>query len=64
MTYNESRKNSSIKYNKEHQKRIPLSVKNELYDKIKEAASTAGESVNGYIKAAVLARMEQENKSK
>ena len=60
MTYNEARKNASIKYNKEHQKRIPLSVKKELYEKIKAAADAAGESVNGYIKAAVLDRMERE----
>ena len=60
MTYTEARKNASIKYNKEHQKRIPLSVKNEFYDRIKAAAAAAGEPVNAYIKGAIIARMKAE----
>lgn len=60
MTYTEARKKASIKYNREHQKRIPLSVKNEFYEQIKAAADAAGETVNGYIKVAIVTRMKSE----
>ena len=50
-----------IEYAKTKLKRIPLDVQKEKYEEIKTAATTAGESVNGYIKKAIDERMEREN---
>lgn len=50
-----------IEYAKNKLKRIPLDVQKEKYEKIKAAATAAGESVNGYIKKAVDERMERDN---
>ena len=58
MPYTESQKKATMKYARENLKRIPLDVQKEKYDEIKSAATAAGESVNGYIKAAVDMRME------
>lgn len=49
-----------LRYAKEKLKRIPLDVKKEKYDQIKAAAEHSGESVNGYIKAAIDSRMRSE----
>ena len=51
---------ATLKYKNAHYKRIPLDVNTEFYERLKAAAAASGESVNGYIKAAVLARMENE----
>lgn len=48
-----------LEYAKKNLKRIPLDVQKEKYEEIKAAAAAAGESVNGYIKAAVDMRMER-----
>ena len=53
----ESRKRATYKYAKNHLHRIPLDVKNEDYEKIKEAAEAAGETVNGYIKKLIWERI-------
>ena len=58
--YNESRKKSSLKYASRNLKRIPLDVQKDLYAQIQDAAAAAGESVNGYIKGAILQRMERD----
>lgn len=60
MTLSESQKKANNKYKKENIKRIPLDVQNEKYDQIKEAATAAGETVNGYIKRAIDERIERE----
>ncbi len=61
MSLTEQRKESMYKYAKEKLKRIPLDVQKEKYEEIKLAADAAGESVNGYIKAAIDQRMERDN---
>lgn len=63
MATSEAHKRASIKYAKNKLKRIPLDVQLEEYDRIKAAASAAGESVNGYIKKAVDTRINSENKA-
>ena len=40
-------------YRKAKLKRVPLDLKLEEYQEVKEAAEAFGESVNGYIKKAV-----------
>ena len=49
-----------LNYAKEKLKRIPLDVRKEKYEQIKQAAERSGESVNGYIKKAIELRMDQE----
>lgn len=51
----------NMEYAKTKLKRIPLDVQKEKYEEIKAAADAAGESVNGYIKAAIDQRMERDN---
>ena len=58
MTLTENQKQSRYKYAKENLKRIPLDVQKEHYDRIKAAADSVGESVNGYIKTAIDRRMD------
>ena len=44
-------------YRKDKLKRVPLDLKIEDYEKLKEAATRAGETVNGFIKKAIAERM-------
>ena len=55
----EAQKRAVKKYVKEHIKRIPLNVSNEDYTKIKMAADKLDMSVNGFIKAAVMDRIDE-----
>lgn len=48
-------------YAKKNLKRIPLDVPLDMYDQIKEHSEACGESVNGYIKAAITERMKNED---
>lgn len=57
MPLTEAQKRANIKYRKENVKRIPLDVQKEKYEEIAEAAASKGESVNGYIKKAIDARL-------
>lgn len=57
MPYNENKKAYNQNYAKEKLKRIPLDVQKDKYDEIKAAADKCGESVNGYIKAAIDKRL-------
>lgn len=60
MAVTESQKQAHYKYEKKAIKRIPLDVQKDHYLQIQAAATAAGESVNGYIKTAILQRMERE----
>ena len=62
MAYDERKKEYNLNYIKEKIKRVPLDMQRDLYEEIKAAADAAGESVNGYIKRAVLDRLERENR--
>ena len=53
----DSQKKATIKYKKNHLKRIPLDVQNSSYDELQAEAGNAGETVNGYIKRAIAMRM-------
>lgn len=57
MARTEAQNRATYKYAKEHLKRIPLDVQLDEYTQIKAAADQAGESVNGWIKAAIRARL-------
>lgn len=58
----EERKEYLLKYARENLKRVPLDVPKDFCVQIQNAAAAAGESVNGYIKAAVIQRMEKEGR--
>jgi len=60
MTTTESQKQAHYRYEKKAIKRIPLDVQKEKYEEIKAAAEAAGETVNGYIKAAIDQRIERD----
>lgn len=60
MAYSENKTQYNIKYAKDNLKRIPLDVQKEKYDEIAAAATSKGETVNGYIKRAIDYRMTDE----
>lgn len=55
--YNANKKAYNMRYQREKLKRIPLDVQLSEYETIKAAALAAGETVNGYIKTAIRARI-------
>ncbi|MCD7716942.1 MAG: hypothetical protein LUI39_10915 [Lachnospiraceae bacterium] len=61
MPYDEKQKNYSLQYAKKNLKRVPLDIQKEKYEEIKAAASSVGESVNGYIKTAIDQRIERDS---
>lgn len=54
---NKTKSEYDMQYAKQNLKRIPLNVKKEKYEEIQTAATAAGESINGYIKKAIDARL-------
>lgn len=58
----EAQKRAMQKYQKKL-KRIPLDIKRDDYEKLKELADAAGESVNGYIRRALQIRMDIEREA-
>lgn len=63
MTYSKAKRDYNVQYIKDNIKRIPLDVQKDHHEKIKTAAATAGESVNGYIKRAIDERIERDGGS-
>lgn len=61
MAYNEVSRKASAKYRAAHIKRVPLDMQISDYEKLKSAATANSESVNGYIKQAIVDRMKIEN---
>ena len=57
MTTSTAQKKASAKYHKEKLKRVPLDLKHDDYNRIKQAATAVGESVNGFIKKSVALRI-------
>ena len=58
--YNEKSKLYRYQYERKKLKRVPLDMQMSEYDEIKQAAETANETVNGYIKKAIKARIAAE----
>ena len=61
MPYNEATYQASRKYKESNIKRVPLDMQKSAYDRLKAAADAAGESVNGWIKGAIEARLAAES---
>ncbi|MDO4491898.1 MAG: hypothetical protein Q4B85_12600 [Lachnospiraceae bacterium] len=59
MTQTEAEKRASLKYKKNHLKRVPLDLQKPDYEKLKEAANQAGESVNGFVKNSINERIDR-----
>lgn len=57
MALSEQRKEYLYEYQKTKLKRIPLDVTKEKYEQIASAAASTNETVNGYIKKAIDARL-------
>lgn len=64
MAYSENKRRYNIEYAKQNIKRVPLDMQLSKYEKLKEAAAAAGESVNGYIKTAVDMRMKRDKSNR
>lgn len=48
-------------YTREHYHRVPLNLRHETYDAVAAAAKKSGDSVNGWIKRAIEARLQRED---
>ena len=62
MAVSKERQAQMLKYAKDKLKRIPLDVTKEKFEIIKAHADAAGQSVNGYIKDAIDARIDNDDK--
>ncbi len=58
----EAQRKASIKWQKENYVRIPLDVRPEEKERIKEAAKRENMTVGGYIKEAIAEKIEREGK--
>ena len=61
MAYSDATKRATYKYHAAKIKRVPLDMQASEYDTIKESASKAGETINGYIKRAIRERQARES---
>lgn len=61
MTYSDATKRATYKYHAAKIKRVPLDMQASEYETIKESASKAGETINGYIKRAIRERQARES---
>ena len=52
---------AQTKYKKENMKRIPLDVRIEEYEEIKDHTTKTNESVNGFIKRAIAETIKNDN---
>ena len=57
MPLTDAQKRAKEKYRVTHYKQVNLQLQLEDYARLKAAADAAGESVNGFIKAAIAARI-------
>ena len=65
MPKTEKQKESQKKYMQSGRiKRVPLDMKTEFYLSTKQAAEAAGESVNGFIKRAIMETAENDKRKR
>ncbi len=63
MALSENRKASMYRYAKDHLKRIPLDVQKGDFERIKAHADKRGETVNGFLKRAIMETMERDDQA-
>lgn len=56
----ENKKAYTKEYKKNNYKRVPLDLKMDKYEELKEHSQKVGETVNGYIKKSIEMRMDSE----
>ena len=61
MAITKERKAQMVEYAKNNLKRIPLDVQKSTYDAIKDHADKRGETVNGFIKRAIIETIDRDN---
>lgn len=59
MALSEKKRASNDRYIKNNYERLPVSYSKEFCAKVRLAADNAGESLAGYVKAAIIERMEK-----
>ena len=64
MSRTAAQKRAETKYRNTHIKRVPLDLQLDFYDQTKQAAEAAGESVNGFIKRAIIETTENDKKKR
>lgn len=57
MAYTEAQKNATLRHKEKAYKRVPLDLKNEDYEELKEYCEKSGESINGFIKRIIKENM-------
>lgn len=61
MPLSEKKKASNAKWDAVNLKRLSLAVPCSLHDRMKEYTERTGETMNGFIKRAILEALEKEN---
>lgn len=64
VLYNESQKLATKKYKEANYKRIPFDVRTSFYLEVKEFADLNNYSLNGFIREAVVEKMERMKREK
>ena len=60
MPYDPKYNEVTYQYRKNKLKRVPFDMQKPEYERLKAAAESAGETVNGYMRKAVYERMQRE----
>lgn len=63
MAASQAQLKATAKYKAKNYKRVPLDMQLSEYEELKETATASGQTVNGYIKAAIREKMEREQGS-
>lgn len=58
--YSKDKQKYNKQYQKEHMKRIPLTVKIEEYEEVRSHAASRGETVNGFIRRSYKEQMKRD----
>lgn len=62
MAYNDKNKAYVAKYKADNIKRVPLDMQRTQYEVVQAHAQARGESVNGFIKRAIVETMERDDR--
>lgn len=58
----DAKNKAHYRYAEKHLKRVPLDLQKDFFEQgLKPAAERAGETINGYIKKAIIERMRRES---
>lgn len=60
--YTEKKRESNARWDAANLKRMSLAVKIDIYDRMKSRIDETGESMNGFITAAILEKLDKDSK--